>query len=1288
MRGNSIVTQTSDDDISPRGSGAKKEKKENPSPCHNTMTTAVAEDTATSSQSTPASSEKDPLESSSSSEGQSQSTCSQEPTSTDDKGSQIPKTQQSDIIHVDEHKSETLENIGTHTKEEGESRNESNDQANAVDAMVDRIRKNNQLRQQQLNDVSIGDNTSLPLDHLNLYNHSSISEDDSSYEATPLTLKSQSFEEQTEQIILEAQRSVTRQLYGTENPQPEPYPQDYSSAMFDLAAASSADSDAIIQQALDRALARSKAAVEAVRNISTPAASKGTPDNRLRTTQEVLDLANGALALRTPGRKPPPEDYHSPMARARGEDSSPLSPTRNDDGDVSAQLSPRSRELTQAQDHLSPSGSFGSLEDYDTAVDRAIPSRWKDSSANDISRSKALEKMDGIPSPSKRSQHQQHLDHFESTPTLSSMSTSSSSNLQIPALRSISMVKEVKPTIVKSVVAKTPEEVEREARIANGELIEPPSTCGLDPSFGLFSYFWGNSEPTKDITSGKFDESSDSGFGPMSCGGSSSERWSREAAREMVRERRKTELPAVATSLVRVATDVPDQSYAEAVHEQQVIDPRMPDWVENQFQLANSPTATPSHNNAYQLGVSRTVIVHEIQRGNWTWATAWSPDGNSLAVATENHHFSVIDTSSSSVWRVRHDKRIQGPVKNHTTHSIRSIAWGQQFIAIGGTGNAVSILAPTEPYPILHTIKNTGFVGSLDWWQESNTLVIGSRVGKAMVVKISVRDREQDTAEGPTTFRDIHSTVLYTIDREKAWVNAVKFSPGGKALAVADSKGILGVYEYSEDPGGEPKGKLKYLANFQLDDSILDVEWSPDGQWLYAGGEDFAVTVINTTYWEAVHRIRRDRWVQFISASHGASHVAVGGVTSEVSILEVDNGWDTAINVSLKGLLPLSAKWHPQDQYLVLTGQNNSILAVETTSARHVSGHFLRSVSPILAMEFSPDGRMAAIGNEAGVVTIFKLSGTTFITCYELVLECDGHLSIKWSLNGSFLAIVSGNKLVIVAGSQSNLLPTTAPPNSSGFSVARVIRGLGKVQSVAIDPTSRYISVNGDATKIIDCKEDFKIAREIVHESGPSTITSWSPDSSWLAILGRDNSLTIYDTSSELVESWRAIFTLPTRKVGLAFAWGPVVVGGLQYCAYGGEGKELHIMEIRVKERTWETVLRVPREGSIHDIDWNMEGLVAAALSNGTVTVMDLSYLQSGWAVSEMDYIWQRQALTCFTEIRRNRDKNCMRALRWIPSAPGSDSLLAVGGSDGELEIVDLTERRRCSGFSKLTPAV
>ena len=187
--------------------------------------------------------------------------------------------------------------------------------------------------------------------------------------------------------------------------------------------------------------------------------------------------------------------------------------------------------------------------------------------------------------------------------------------------------------------------------------------------------------------------------------------------------RKDERLPAMTSSLVRVTSMPPPPSYAETIRRTEV-DPRMQLWVESQWAHHEKP---PS-DGAYYLGKSRTVVVHEIARGDWTWCTEWSPKGDRLAVATENHHLAVIDTTSSTVWRVIHDIRMRRPPKKDTTHSIRAIAWGSRCIAIGGTGNAVSILSPEDPYHVIHTIKGTGFVGSLDWNTDCSVLAVGSRL--------------------------------------------------------------------------------------------------------------------------------------------------------------------------------------------------------------------------------------------------------------------------------------------------------------------------------------------------------------------------------------------------------------------------------------------------------------------------------------------------------------------------------------------------------------------------------
>lgn len=43
-----------------------------------------------------------------------------------------------------------------------------------------------------------------------------------------------------------------------------------------------------------------------------------------------------------------------------------------------------------------------------------------------------------------------------------------------------------------------------------------------------------------------------------------------------------------------------------------------------------------------------------------------------------------------------------------------------------------------------------------------------------------------------------------------------------------------------------------------------------------------------------------------------------------------------------------------------------------------------------------------------------------------------------------------------------------------------------------------------------------------------------------------------------------------------------------------------------------------------------------------------------------------------------------MKSLRWIPSDFESGSFLAIGGTDGEVEIIDLTERDKCRGFQSM----
>lgn len=143
-------------------------------------------------------------------------------------------------------------------------------------------------------------------------------------------------------------------------------------------------------------------------------------------------------------------------------------------------------------------------------------------------------------------------------------------------------------------------------------------------------------------------------------------------------------------------------------------------------------------------------------------------------------------------------------------------------------------------FPLLstvHRITGTGFVGSLDWKLNSAVLAIGSRLDKAMIVRIKPAE-----GAGSGTGRQLQSEILHSIKRPN-WVNAVAFSPGGIIFAMGDAGGQLSIYNYEERPNKQVQ--VNIMASFTMEDSILCLSFSPDGKWLYTGGEDFRVSLLN-----------------------------------------------------------------------------------------------------------------------------------------------------------------------------------------------------------------------------------------------------------------------------------------------------------------------------------------------------------------------------------------------------------------------------------------------------------
>ena len=678
----------------------------------------------------------------------------------------------------------------------------------------------------------------------------------------------------------------------------------------------------------------------------------------------------------------------------------------------------------------------------------------------------------------------------------------------------------------------------------------------------------------------------------------------------------------------------------------------------------------------YTETTSSSFIFHEINRGNWSWCSAWSPDGNYLAIGTENHGLAIIDTISTSVWKVIHDSRLKTNGNRKTsTSSIRHIAWGNEFIAVGGTSDSVSIIEPSGLFPTVHIIRGTGYVNQLSWRNNSSVLAIASRDDQCMLVGIKSYLNNADQLGGKGLNQVVMSQILLTIDTAD-WVTAVSFSPDGSFLALGDRRGKLFIYYY-EEKGDEVSMRL--IKKIQFNGSILDVAWSAIGDKVFIGGEDFRCTVIGAADWKILNKTKRDRWVQFVSPALSGTHVILGGGSPQCAMhCEVDNFKLMKLIKPFDGLV-LSAKWHPKDHFLSMSGQDPKLVIMETNVTRYVPNKCIRSVHSVVAMDISICGKILIIGNSQGVITFFDISQSGIVILYEVVFAGDDIRTIRTSPDGNYVAIGgSNNMLMLVKTHKDTSRGQDSSKITSRFSIQKIKRGVDNINSISFSPCSTMLTLSGLKAYV------FRIATsefQCIHEldTGSETVltTEWSPDGRLLAMIGINQDLRICYGPNE---QWKIILKLERKFGGATLAWAPTVSSDLHYLAYGEENV-VKILEIRTQEVTWENILEIPRSGIIVDLSWNDNGLLAVGFSNGYVVIVDLAYLQSGRAVNEMDYNWQRQGITCLTEIRNNKSNVSMASVQWISNEKSSSNVLALGSNVG-FEMIDLSPRHALSNNS------
>lgn len=202
------------------------------------------------------------------------------------------------------------------------------------------------------------------------------------------------------------------------------------------------------------------------------------------------------------------------------------------------------------------------------------------------------------------------------------------------------------------------------------------------------------------------------------------------------------------------------------------------------------------------------------------------------------------------------------------------------------------------------------------------------------------------------------------LNGELGSVECTEFSPDGKMIASAT--------KYSNEISVWRVADGALLWSVQVEQEMERVAFSPDGQWLAAGGEDDQLRLFQARDGKLHLKLRHDDGIDSLRWSPDGSILASGEETGVVRLWRMPEGKLLAQG-KVEGAIN-ELDFTSDGKLLLVVGDKTGARLFETSTMKVVRTFHDNGSAPTIAGRISPDDQFVAVGGHEGKIYLWRLA--------------------------------------------------------------------------------------------------------------------------------------------------------------------------------------------------------------------------------------------------------------------------------------------------------------------------